>query len=55
MQGDIISLYHQDILAEYDEVLHRSKFKNPVSILLTKIYTNHIRKQLVYMILRKIH
>ena len=54
MQGDIISLYHQDILAEYDEVLHRSKFKNPVSILLTKIYTNHIRKQLVYMMTAKV-
>lgn len=26
MCGDIIPLYHKDILAEYDEVLHRSKF-----------------------------
>ncbi|MGN0153459.1 MAG: putative toxin-antitoxin system toxin component, PIN family [Lachnospiraceae bacterium] len=25
--GDIIPLYHEDILLEYDEVLHRSKFK----------------------------
>ena len=24
--GKIIPLYHEDILAEYDEVLHRSKF-----------------------------
>ena len=24
--GKIVPLYHQDILAEYDEVLHRSKF-----------------------------
>ena len=26
IDGKIIPLYHQDILAEYDEVLHRSKF-----------------------------
>ena len=25
-EGKIIPLYHQDILAEYDEVLHRDKF-----------------------------
>lgn len=25
-EGKIIPLYHDDILAEYDEVLHRSKF-----------------------------
>ena len=25
-EGKIIPLYHQDILAEYDEVLHREKF-----------------------------
>lgn len=25
-EGEIIPLYHQDILAEYDEVLHREKF-----------------------------
>jgi len=27
LQGNIIPLFHKDILAEYDEVLHRSKFK----------------------------
>lgn len=26
MNGKIIPLYHEDILAEYNEVLHRSKF-----------------------------
>ena len=26
IDGKIIPLYHEDILAEYDEVLHRSKF-----------------------------
>lgn len=26
LQGRFIPLYHRDILAEYDEVLHRSKF-----------------------------
>ncbi len=26
-EGKIIPLYHQDILAEYDEVLHREKFR----------------------------
>lgn len=26
VEGKIIPLYHEDILAEYDEVLHRSKF-----------------------------
>ena len=25
-EGKIVPLYHKDILAEYDEVLHRSKF-----------------------------
>lgn len=25
--GELIPLYHQDILAEYDKVLHRSKFR----------------------------
>ena len=25
--GDIVPLYHEDIIAEYDEVLHRAKFK----------------------------
>ena len=27
LYGDIVPLYHDDILAEYDEVLHRKKFK----------------------------
>ena len=27
LRGDIIPLYHQEILEEYDEVLHRKKFK----------------------------
>ena len=27
LKGDIVPLYHADILAEYDEVLHREKFK----------------------------
>ena len=27
LMGDIIPLYHADIIAEYDEVLHRAKFK----------------------------
>ena len=27
LKGDIIPLYHSDIIAEYDEVLHREKFK----------------------------
>ena len=33
--GKIVPLYHEDILAEYDEVLHRSKFhfKNYFSII----------------------
>lgn len=26
LRGDIVPLYHKDIIAEYDEVLHRSKF-----------------------------
>ena len=26
LDGQIIPLYHEDILAEYDEVLHRNKF-----------------------------
>lgn len=29
LQGKIIPLYHQEILAEYDEVLHRKKFHLP--------------------------
>lgn len=27
LKGDIVPLYHSDIIAEYDEVLHREKFK----------------------------
>ena len=27
LKGDIVPLYHEDIIAEYDEVLHREKFK----------------------------
>ena len=27
LKGDIVPLYHEDIIAEYDEVLHRAKFK----------------------------
>lgn len=26
-KGNIVLLYHEDIIAEYDEVLHREKFK----------------------------
>ena len=40
LTGDIIPLYHDDILAEYDEVLHRSKFKiaeDTIKILLASI------------------
>lgn len=40
LRGDIIPLYHEDILAEYDEVLHRSKFKiseNIIKILIDSI------------------
>lgn len=35
--GKIIPLYHQDILAEYDEVLHRKKF--------------HLQEKLIHTIL----
>ena len=27
LKGEIVPLYHEDIIAEYDEVLHRAKFK----------------------------
>ena len=27
LKGDIVPLYHVDIITEYDEVLHREKFK----------------------------
>ena len=33
LRGDIIPLYHEDIIAEYDEVLHRSKFKVSDSVI----------------------
>ena len=33
MRGDIIPLYHVDILTEYEEVLRRSKFKISESII----------------------
>jgi len=39
-EGKIIPLYHQDILAEYDEVLHREKFhlqENRIQIILNAI------------------
>lgn len=38
--GKIIPLYHQDILAEYDEVLHREKFhlkENAIQIVLNAV------------------
>jgi putative PIN family toxin of toxin-antitoxin system len=40
MRGNIIPLYHKDILTEYDRVLHRSKFKiedNIIQMLLDSI------------------
>lgn len=40
LRGDIIPLYHEDILAEYNDVLHRSKFKiaeNIIKILIDTI------------------
>ena len=40
MQGDIVPLYHQDILAEYNEVLHRSKFhltENIIQVLISSV------------------
>ena len=33
LKGDIVPLYHEDIIAEYDEVLHRAKFKLPDEII----------------------
>ncbi|MCI7323707.1 MAG: putative toxin-antitoxin system toxin component, PIN family [Lachnospiraceae bacterium] len=33
MQGDLIPLYHQDILSEYNEVLHRDKFHLTESVI----------------------
>ena len=35
MGGEIVPLYHKDILAEYNEVLHRNKFKIDDEIILT--------------------
>lgn len=40
--GDITPLYHEDILAEYNEVLHRSKFKITENII--NMLLNSIRK-----------
>ena len=39
LEGKIVPLYHDDIIAEYDEVLHRSKFHfaEIVTILLANI------------------
>ena len=40
LQGRIIPLYHQEIIAEYDEVLHRKKFnisEDTIQNLLTTI------------------
>lgn len=40
LKGDIVPLYHEDILAEYDEVLHRNKFKiseNVINVLIDAI------------------
>ena len=36
-EGKIIPLYHQDILAEYDEVLHREKFHLRETVIRTVI------------------
>lgn len=33
LNGEIIPLYHQEILTEYDEVLHREKFHLPEKII----------------------
>lgn len=33
LKGKIIPLYHQEILAEYDEVLHRKKFHLPEEVI----------------------
>jgi len=33
LHGDIVPLYHEDILAEYDEVFHRKKFKIPEKVI----------------------
>ena len=38
--GRIVPLYHEDILAEYDEVLHRSKFhfkEETIQLIITKL------------------
>ena len=40
LKGDIVPLYHADIIAEYEEVLHRAKFKiddDTIKILLNAI------------------
>ena len=42
LRGDIIPLYHQEILEEYEEVLHRKKFKIEEKII--KILIDFIKK-----------
>ena len=42
LRGDIISLYHEEIIDEYDEVLHRNRFK--ISDNIIKILLQSIRK-----------
>lgn len=40
LRGDIVPLYHEDILAGYNEVLHRNKFKiseNVINVLIDAI------------------
>lgn len=40
LEGRIVPLYHNEILAEYDEVLHREKFhfqEKPIQMILTAI------------------
>lgn len=39
LDGRIIPLYHQEILQEYDEVLHRRKFHLPENIIHTLLHT----------------
>lgn len=42
LRGDIIPLYHEEIIDEYDEVLHRNRFK--ISDNIIKILLQSIRK-----------
>lgn len=42
LRGDIVPLYHADIIAEYNEVLHRAKFKiaeTTIQLLLNAVIT----------------